>query len=106
MGPMFAGKSTELLRRVNRLEISGKKCLSVKFAGDSRYSNNSISTHDLIKRMAVSCNKLEELGDMWMDFDVIGIDEGQFFEDLVEFCQHAANKGKIIVTSALNGMYT
>jgi len=34
MGPMFAGKSTELLRRVNRLEISGKKCLSVKFGGD------------------------------------------------------------------------
>jgi len=38
MGPMFAGKSTELLRRVNRLEISGKKCLSVKFAADNRYS--------------------------------------------------------------------
>ena len=38
MGPMFAGKSTELLRRVNRLEISGKKCLSVKYAADDRYS--------------------------------------------------------------------
>ena len=46
MGPMFAGKSTELLRRVNRLEISGKKVLSVKFAADKRYSNDSISTHD------------------------------------------------------------
>jgi len=37
MGPMFAGKSTELLRRVNRLEISGMKCLSVKFSMDLRY---------------------------------------------------------------------
>lgn len=46
MGPMFAGKSTELLRRVNRLEISGKKCLSVKFSADKRYANDSISTHD------------------------------------------------------------
>ena len=46
MGPMFAGKSTELLRRVNRLEISGKKCLSVKFSADTRYSNTCISTHD------------------------------------------------------------
>jgi ABC-type polar amino acid transport system ATPase subunit len=46
MGPMFAGKSTELLRRVNRLEISGKRCLSVKFVADSRYSVDSISTHD------------------------------------------------------------
>jgi ABC-type polar amino acid transport system ATPase subunit len=42
MGPMFAGKSTELLRRVNRLEISGKKCLSVKFSGDQRYSDDCI----------------------------------------------------------------
>jgi len=46
MGPMFAGKSTELLRRVNRLEISGKTCLSVKYAADTRYSNECISTHD------------------------------------------------------------
>ena len=46
MGPMFAGKSTELLRRVKRLEITGKKCLSVKYSADQRYSNDSISTHD------------------------------------------------------------
>ena len=46
MGPMFAGKSTELLRRVRRLEISGKKCLSIKYKADTRYSEDSISTHD------------------------------------------------------------
>lgn len=46
MGPMFAGKSTELLRRVNRLEISGKRCLSIKYAADIRYSNDAIATHD------------------------------------------------------------
>lgn len=46
IGPMFAGKSTELLRRVNRLEISGKKCLSIKYAADNRYSTDKISTHD------------------------------------------------------------
>jgi thymidine kinase len=46
MGPMFAGKSTELLRRVNRLEISGKKCISIKYSADTRYFENSISTHD------------------------------------------------------------
>jgi predicted AAA+ superfamily ATPase len=34
IGPMFAGKSTELLRRVRRLEISGKKCMSIKFHAD------------------------------------------------------------------------
>jgi thymidine kinase len=46
MGPMFAGKSTELLRRVQRLEISGKKCLSIKYSADERYSKECISTHD------------------------------------------------------------
>ena len=46
MGPMFAGKSTELLRRVKRLEISGKLCLSCKYSCDDRYSKECISTHD------------------------------------------------------------
>ena len=47
IGPMFAGKSTELLRRVQRHAISGKRCLYVKFAADTRYDAASIATHDL-----------------------------------------------------------
>lgn len=46
IGPMFAGKSTELLRRVKRHEIAGSRCLRIKFAGDTRYSEDSIATHD------------------------------------------------------------
>lgn len=46
IGPMFAGKSTELLRRVKRHEIAGSKCLRIKYAEDVRYSVDSISTHD------------------------------------------------------------
>jgi len=47
MGPMFAGKSTELLRRVRRLEISGKKCLTIKYSMDTRYDKYNIATHDM-----------------------------------------------------------
>ena len=47
LGPMFAGKSTELLRRVKRHAISGKSCLFVKYAADTRYDVEAISTHDL-----------------------------------------------------------
>ena len=47
IGPMFAGKSTELLRRMQRHEISGKSCLYVKYAADQRYDASSIATHDL-----------------------------------------------------------
>ena len=47
IGPMFAGKSTELIRRVTRHEISGKRVLRVKYAEDNRYDNEGcISTHD------------------------------------------------------------
>lgn len=47
IGPMFAGKSTELLRRVKRHAISGKSCLYVKYAADTRYDVTCIATHDM-----------------------------------------------------------
>ena len=46
IGPMFAGKSTELLRRVQKHRVSGKKCLYVKYAADTRYDETCITTHD------------------------------------------------------------
>ena len=46
LGPMFAGKSTELLRRVKRYELAKKKCLLIKSVNDDRYSKDCISTHD------------------------------------------------------------
>ena len=76
IGPMFAGKSTELLRRVRRNEIAGKKCLYVKYIQDTRYDNSSISTHDNLKKQAVAVRDLSDLGDTWKKYDVIGIDEG------------------------------
>ena len=83
---MFAGKSTELLRRVRRFQIAGKKCLTIKYNDDTRYSKTHISTHDHQMIEAKSCYRLEELdnqeGVSWTNFDVIGIDEGQFFEDV------------------------
>jgi len=46
-GPMFSGKSTELLRKVKRYTIAQKKCLVISYAKDNRYSNDDVvSTHD------------------------------------------------------------
>jgi thymidine kinase len=46
-GPMFSGKSTELLRKVKRYTIAQKKCLVISYAKDNRYSNDPVvSTHD------------------------------------------------------------
>jgi thymidine kinase len=81
---MFAGKSTELLKRLNLLEIAGKRVLRVKFCADNRYDNQCmIATHGGLSKEAIPVEKLSELGDVWMNFDVIGVDEGQFFTDIV-----------------------
>ncbi len=54
---------------------------------------------------AISVKKLEDLGEHWKRFDVIGIDEGQFYSDVVSFAEEAANLGKIVIISALDGTY-
>ena len=58
-----------------------------------------------IKQSAVSVRLLSELGDSWRNYDVIGIDEGQFFKDCVDFCEQAAEEGKIVIVSALSSTY-
>ena len=82
IGPMFAGKSTELLRRMRRYEVSGKKCLHIKFAEDTRYDSECISTHDQQKKVAIQTNKLQDRIFDALANDVVGIDEGQFFSDV------------------------
>ena len=46
VGPMFSGKSTELIRRLKRYQIARYECLIVKYAKDLRYDSESIATHD------------------------------------------------------------
>ncbi len=45
-GPMFSGKTTELLRRIRRFTIANRTCLVVKYKKDTRYSEDNMSTHD------------------------------------------------------------
>ena len=75
---MFAGKSTELLRRVKRFQLADKKVLCIKYIHDNRYSNDNIVTHDSESMTAKVCARLEEVEDIIDGFDCIGIDEGQF----------------------------
>lgn len=105
IGPMFSGKTTELMRRLKRYEIANHKCLIVKYAGDTRYDAENISTHDKQAMAAVKATTLIGLRDMMSDFRIIGIDEGQFFPDIVEFAEDMAEAGKIVVIAALDGTY-
>ena len=106
MGTMFAGKSTELLRRLGLHEISGKRILRVKFSADHRYGSTfAIATHSGRTREAIPLLRLSELGDEWKNYDVIGVDEGQFFTDLVEHAEKWANNQKVVIISSLQGTF-
>lgn len=105
LGPMFAGKSTELLRKIKRYRVASKKCLLIKYANDTRYSEECVSTHDKQMQKAVSCKDLMEVKDIADEYEVIGVDEGQFFDNLLEFCETMANQGKCVIVAALDGTF-
>lgn len=102
---MFSGKSTMLLNRYRRYKIAGKKCLLVKYAKDNRYSDKEFVTHDNIRYEAISCNELNELKDIIEEYEVICIDEIQFYIDGAHYADLWANNGKIVETCGLNGDY-
>ena len=103
IGPMYSGKSTTLLTRYNRYEIAKKKCLLVKFSGDNRYDQNKIITHSKIERNATSCTRLNQLDNIISQYDVVCIDEIQFYEDAHIMCEKWANQGIIVEACGLNG---
>jgi thymidine kinase len=105
MGPMFCSKTSELIGRIRRYTVAGMKCVAVKYSGDVRYDNLKISTHDLIMWDAISSDNISTLYDELANYDVIGIDEGQFFKDINEHAEKLANLGKIVIIAALSGSF-
>lgn len=111
VGPMFAGKTTALLRRVKSEAANGRKVALIKSSKDNRYAVDSVVTHDGIKYPCWALPNLQALtqrlgSHAYDELDVIGIDEAQFFDDLYDFCCKAAdNDGKTIVIAGLDGDY-
>ena len=104
IGPMFSGKSTRLIEQMRKYVYKAKKTIMVKYYADQRYSEKSeVVTHDLVKYDSINCKLLRNSFEKLKQYDVIGIDEGQFFADLVEVCEELALMGKIILIAALNG---
>lgn len=106
-GPMFAGKTTELLRLLGRYHIAGKSCVLIKPAKDTR-NENVVGTHggaENSRFVELSVGLLSDaLGEL-SKYDVIGITEGQFIDDLAPICERLANAGKIIVVDGLIGSF-
>lgn len=94
-GPMFAGKSKTLIRRAKEFEeVRGKTCLlMIKYSRDNRYldlesKNSVVVSHDQDKYPARPVLHLSEISDDdLVHISKIFIDEGQFFDDIVEFVE-------------------
>ena len=104
VGPMFSGKSTRLIGVIRKFTYKAKKTIMVKFFADKRFTEKSeVVTHDLLKYDSIECKNLREHFDKLKNYDIIGIDEGQFFPDLVEVCEELALMKKTVIIAALNG---
>lgn len=105
IGCMFSGKTSTVLRGLERNSIAKRKCLLIKHAIDTRYENRVVNHagHAFKGFDVASCHRLSDLdSEYWMQYDVIGVDELQFFKDpltLVEW----ANLGKTIIAAGLDG---
>jgi len=104
-GPMFSGKTTELLRRIKRYQVAKYKCAVIKYENDKRYDADDVSTHDRQTYKAISAGNLNQVRSKVQEFEVIGVDEGQFFPDVVQFCEDMAKLKKTVIVAALDGDY-
>lgn len=103
-GPMFAGKTEELLRRVRRLEYAKKNIIVFKPKIDNRYSDDCVVSHDKNKTKSIQISSGKEiLNYVTKDTQVVAIDEIQFLdEEAVDVCEFLANSGIRVIVSGLD----
>ena len=107
-GSMFSGKSEELIRRLNRARIARQKVQVFKPAIDARYSIEEIASHSGQKHVSVPVSTTAEmLSQIHEDTQVVGIDEGQFFDAaIIEAVNDLARSGKRVIVAGLDQDYT
>jgi len=106
-GPMFSGKSEELIRRLRRAEIARQRVQIFKPIIDQRYSSDQIVSHDDGRIHAIAVNNAAEVeARLDLRTEVIGIDEAQFLGGaMVEFVVRLADMGKRVVIAGLDTDY-
>lgn len=122
IGPMFSGKTTELLRLVKRQKFVKKNCLIIKHSLDTRYdnTNNNVEKSEIFRHITThdglcynECdiiylpdfNNNQIINDIIKKYKVVGIDEGFFFKDINFFCNKLANAGIYVIVSSIDSSY-
>lgn len=106
-GPMFSGKSEELIRRLRRAKIARKRVQVFKPVLDNRYSESDIVSHGAQRLPSeVVSNAREILEKLDWRTQVVGIDESNFFgQDLIDIAQQLADTGKQVIIAGLDTDY-
>lgn len=97
-GPMYSGKSEELMRRLRRAQIGGKTVVLFKPHLDKRYKHNQVVSHAGREMDAVLVSTASTLTVDSLGYDVVGIDEVQFIEDILEPIKRMAERQTVIVS--------
>jgi thymidine kinase len=104
VGPMFSGKSEELIRRLRRAEIGKQRVQIFKPVIDQRYTKNGIVSHsglEIASELVQSGG--EVLARVAPRTEVVGIDEAQFLGDsVVDSCVKLADLGKRVIVTGLD----
>ncbi len=110
-GPMFSGKSEELIRRLKRAQIAKRRVTCFKPDLDIRYHRNAIASHSAQTLDALPVANIEELKTVLLPMldavEVIGIDEVQFFDpSLVALAHHLVHTGHRLILAGLDTSFT
>jgi thymidine kinase len=105
-GCMFSGKTEELIRRIRRAQIAKQEVAIFKPKIDNRYSSDHIVSHSEARLLSSVVERSSEIPELAKDAQVIGIDEGQFFDmGIVDIVERLANQGKRVIVAGLDQDY-
>jgi thymidine kinase len=105
-GCMFSGKTEELIRRMRRAEIAKQAVAIFKPKIDNRYSSDHIVSHSELKLQSTAVENSSEIPALARAAQVVGIDEGQFFDmGIVDVAEQLANDGKRVIIAGLDQDY-
>lgn len=106
-GSMFSGKSEELIRRLRRAQIAKQRVQVFKPALDDRFGEAHVTSHSEMRIPSENVFSARELlGKVLPDTEVVGIDEGQFFDfELPAVCNTLADQGKRVIVAGLDQDY-